>query len=98
MALEWASSADKHGIAHEDAIHALLHFVYEEREFEAPRPPATVAADLFIGPQQSAAAPLLEVMLERRPPSGLWVFHVMPLRAKFRDRMNTVLTARKEKL
>jgi len=56
-----------------------------------------MAADLFIGPQRSAVAPLLEVMLERRPPSGLWVFHVMPLRPKFRDRMNAALIARKEK-
>jgi hypothetical protein len=95
MAVTWAGSADKHGIAHEDAVHALTRFVYQERAFEAARPPATIAPDLYIGPQRSPAAPLLEVMLERRPPSGLWIFHVMELRPRFRARMNAARIARR---
>jgi hypothetical protein len=95
MAVTWADSASKHGIAHEDAVHALTHFIYQERAFEAARPPATVAPDLYIGPQRSRAVPLLEVMLERRPPSGLWIFHVMELRPAFRARMNAARIAQR---
>jgi len=97
MAVTWAGSADKHGVPHEDAMWALTHFVYEERGFEVARPPATVTPDLYIGPQRSRTAPLLEVMLERHPPSSLWIFHVMPLRPQFRARMNATKIAQKGK-
>lgn len=95
MALTWADSASKHGVPREDAVWALTYFIYEERGFEVARPPATVAPDLYIGPQRSRTAPLLEVMLERHPPSGLWIFHVMPLRPAFRARMNAAKITQK---
>lgn len=39
--------------------------------------------DLYIGPQRQRGAPLLEIMVERVPPRGLVVFHVMEARTKF---------------
>jgi len=74
MAVTWADSASKHGVPREDALWALTHFIYEERGFEVARPPATVAPDLYIGPQRSRTAPLLEVMLERHPPRACGYF------------------------
>ena len=87
MAVTWAEAADKHGIAHEDALHAMLHAVYVETEFDEPRPPAGIRPTLYIGPQRNAHAPLLEVMVEPRAPRGLHVFHVMPARKKHLARM-----------
>lgn len=49
----------KHGVSREDAMWALTHFIYEERGFEVARSPATVAPDLYIGPQRARTAPLL---------------------------------------
>ena len=37
MAISWAASADKHGVPHEDALHAIEHAVYVEVEFDEPR-------------------------------------------------------------
>jgi len=41
MGITWAPSADKHGIDHEDALHAIEHAYYVERELMSrgrPRP------------------------------------------------------------
>ncbi len=86
MGIEWAPSADKHGMPHEDALHAMCHALYVEQAFDAPGPPATVAPDLYIGPQRARTALLLEVRVERRRPRGLVVFHVMELRDKYKAR------------
>jgi hypothetical protein len=83
----WARSADKHGIAHEDALHAIANAVYFEEEFDDPRPPNDIRPHLYIGPQRRPGAPLLEVMVEVRPPRGLHVFHVMEARRKHLARM-----------
>ena len=87
MALTWAAAADKHGIAHEDAVHAMLNALYVETDFDEPRPPADIRPTLYIGPQRDRTAPLLEVMVEPRPPRDLHVFHVMPARRKHLSRM-----------
>ncbi|MFC9840905.1 hypothetical protein ACFVKB_45195 [Rhodococcus sp. NPDC127530] len=41
MAVEWVTSAEKHGIDHEDALHAIENAVYVEQEFDEPRVPGT---------------------------------------------------------
>ncbi|WP_380156174.1 hypothetical protein [Kineococcus sp. R86509] len=87
MALTWAAAADKHGIAHEDAVHAMLNALYVETDFDEPRPPADIRPTLYIGPQRDRTAPLLEVMVEPRPPRDLHVFHVMLARRKHLSRM-----------
>ncbi|GIG22067.1 hypothetical protein Cch01nite_27910 [Cellulomonas chitinilytica] len=87
MAISWAGSADRHGIAHEDTLHAIQHAVYVETEFDEPRIPGRIRPTLFIGPQRRRGAPLLEVMVEISPPRDLFVFHVMHARQKHLDRM-----------
>ena len=87
MALTWATAVDKHGIAHEDAVHAMLNALYVETDFDEPRPPADIRPTHYIGPQRDRTPPLLEVMVEPRPPRDLHVFHVMPARRKHLSRM-----------
>jgi hypothetical protein len=87
VAITWAPSADKHGIDREDAVHAIVNAYYVEREFDPPRPPATVRPTLFIGPPRQLGGALLEVMVEVTPPRDLHVFHVMVARPKHLDRM-----------
>ena len=88
VGVTWAASAAKHGVPREDALHAIAHAVYVELDFDEPRSPSTVRPHLYIGPQRDPSAPLLEVMVEVRPPRGLHVFHVMPARTKHLARMD----------
>lgn len=83
MALHWTSSADKHGVSREDAVHAMLHHHFHEPGFDEPRRPGSSRPDLFIGPPRDLGGPLIEVMTEQVPPRDVIVFHVMPARAKF---------------
>jgi hypothetical protein len=87
MAITWAPSADKHGIDREDALYAIMNAYYVEREFDEPRPPATVRPTLFIGPPRQLGGDLLEVMVEVTPPRDLHIFHVMIARKKHLERM-----------
>lgn len=87
MGVTWSAAADKHGVAREDALHAMVHALYVETAFDDPRPPATVRPTLYLGPQRDVRAPLLEVMVESTPPRDVHVFHVMPARAKHLARM-----------
>jgi hypothetical protein len=50
VAAEWANSADKHGIDHEDALYAIENAVYVEQEFDEPRVPGHAKPWLFIDP------------------------------------------------
>jgi hypothetical protein len=87
VAVTWSESADKHGIDHEDALHAIGHACYVEAEFDEPRTGGRVRPTLFIGPPRALGGPLLEVMVEVTPPRELHVFHVMLARPKHLDRM-----------
>lgn len=83
----WADSADKHGIDHEDALHAMMHACYVEQEFDGPRPPANRRPTLYIGPPRQLGGPLLEVMAVLTPPRDVFVFHVMLARPKMLELM-----------
>ncbi len=87
VGVTWSAAADKHGVPHEDALHAMVNAIYVETSFDDPRPPATISPTLYIGPQRDRSAPLLEVMVEATPPRGVHVFHVMPARGKHLARM-----------
>lgn len=87
VAVTWSASADKHGIAHEDALYAISHAHFVESEFGEPRIPGRVRPTLFIGPPRQLGGPLLEVMVEVAPPRSLHIFHVMIARQKHLDRM-----------
>lgn len=88
MAIVWAESADRHGVPHHEALHAIANAVYVEEEFDEPRVPGRIRPTLFIGPAATALqAPLLEVMVEMTPPRDLFIFHVMRARLKHLNRM-----------
>jgi hypothetical protein len=87
VGVTWSAAADKHGVSHEDALHAMVNAIYVETTFDDPRPPTTISPTLYIGPQRDRSAPLLEVMVESTPPRGVHIFHVMPARAKHLARM-----------
>lgn len=87
VAVTWASSADKHGIAHEDALHAIGNAHYVEEEFDEPRVPGHLRPALFIGPPRRLGGPVREVMAELVPLRGLYIFHAMPARQKHLSRM-----------
>jgi hypothetical protein len=77
VGITWADSADRHGIDHEDALHAMMNAYYVEQEFDEPRPPANLRPTLYIGPSRRLGGPLLEVMAVLTPPRDVFVFHVM---------------------
>ncbi len=83
MAVTWSASASKHGIDQADALHAVANALLHVPEFDEPRVPRGTKPHLFIGPPRQLGGPLLEVMLEMTPPRDLFLFHVMPARAKF---------------
>jgi hypothetical protein len=79
----WTDSADKHGVSHTDAAHAVAHSTYE-RHLNTDPDGWTVW--VFIGPEHSATTRELEVLLKfpPRPIAPMVVFHVMPLGPKYR--------------
>lgn len=81
MALTWTPSAAKHGIAREDALHAILNYQYRVREFDEPRAGSSGRPDLFIGKARDGST-LLEIMAVITPPDGFVIFHVMKAREK----------------
>jgi hypothetical protein len=78
VAVRWASSADKHGISHEQTLYAIGNAVRAVEEFDEPRVPG-VSPTLYIGPA-GPGGQLIEVLVVLTPPRDLFVFHVMPLR------------------
>jgi hypothetical protein len=79
VAVHWAASAAKHGIAREDALHAILNAVDHVESFDEPRMPGHNRPDLYIGPTRDRKR-MLEVMVEVSPPAHVSVFHVMEAR------------------
>lgn len=57
--MTWAASADKHGIQHEDALHAIRNASYIESEFDEPRIPGRVRPTLFIRTATPARRPVV---------------------------------------
>lgn len=82
MRLSWTDSASKHGVDRRDALNAMLNYYVHVPVFDEPRAGRATRPDLWIGPQRTLGAPLLEVMTEASA-SGLTVFHVMVARPKF---------------
>lgn len=92
MAIEWADSANKHGVPHEDALHALLHADLHVSGFGPSRDFGGFAPDGWIGPARSGEA--LEVFAVVGNDFRLFIFHVMPLRETTRVRLNRILEER----
>ena len=81
MAIIGLRSADKHGIAHEDAVHAMLFSVARVDEFGEPRLLGHNAPTLFLGSARARGV-ILEVMVEILNSGDVPVFHVMEARQK----------------
>ncbi len=79
MNIRWTSSADKHGVSHDDAINAVLYYHFHISPFGPSRVAGRGDPDLFIGPALDGT--LLEVMAEVTQ-GQLVVFHVMHARPK----------------
>jgi hypothetical protein len=84
MGIAWTNSADKHGVDREDALHAILNYIYRVQEFDEPRIDTPNRPDLFIGPTKDRRT-ILEVMAVITPPDGILIFHVMEARRKILD-------------
>ncbi|MGH4000347.1 MAG: hypothetical protein ACRDTJ_23130 [Pseudonocardiaceae bacterium] len=84
MAFQFRDSAFKHGVTSDEILFALTYPVHVEPEFDEARTGTGELADLFIGPSR-LGGPLLEVMVQRRLPRDLVVFHAMEARQKFLD-------------
>lgn len=87
MVPQWRSSADKHRVARQDAVHAILHKTYTDVLADEPRENGQVR--LFIGPRHAQALPEdeIEILVHEfpdQPGREAEVFHVSPLSAKFR--------------
>jgi len=81
MGVEWARSADKHGVARGDALHAMMN--YDARaELESDSDEQVV---VYIGHPHPQTERYLEVIAAHRPPRTIVIFHVMPLTDIFRD-------------
>ena len=78
MEIRWANSADKHGVPHDDAVHAVLFYVYRVAPYGESRVLGRPAPELFIGPGLSGR--WLEVVAEVTQ-GVLLVFHVMEARS-----------------
>jgi len=85
MAIRWTNSADKHDVAREDALHAMLNHYLYVAEFDEPRVEEAGRPDLYVGPPRQLGGDLIEVMVERIPPRDVVIFHVMIARQKFLD-------------
>src|SRR5690606_12246573 len=82
MAITWRDSAFKHGVTRDEVLYAMQNPVHVEPEFDESRDGTGEAAELFIGPRRLGGAPW-GVVVRRRLPRDLVVFHAMPARRKF---------------
>jgi hypothetical protein len=79
VGVRWAERADKHGIAHEDSLYAILNAVHVVPGFDESRVPGEPAPTLYIG-QAGRGGALIEVLAVTTEPRDVFVFHSMPLR------------------
>jgi hypothetical protein len=93
MAIEWASTADKHGVPHEDALHAVFNATWHVSNFEPSRIPGGIDPDGWIGPSRTGEE--LEVFAELGPAPRVFIFHVMPAREVTRQKFRRVMNRRK---
>ncbi|MDO5618805.1 hypothetical protein [Kocuria sp.] len=80
MALEFASTVDRHGIPRADTLHAMLN-AEASAEVEG-RPGETTM--VYVGHPHPQTDRWLEVIAAHRPPRTITVFHSMPLTDQYR--------------
>jgi len=80
VAVTFTPSADRHGIPHQDAIYAMIHFA--GREEVAGEPGRVTMA--YVGHPHAQTDRYIEVIAEVNPPDGVKIFHVMDLSDMYR--------------
>lgn len=84
MAIELTESAAKRGYTVQDVIYVIEHAYVVRPEFEVSRVPGHPSPTLWLGPSRDALNPIVEMFGEVLPPRTLRIFHMMPMREKFR--------------
>jgi hypothetical protein len=87
----WTDSADRHDVAHADALHAMRNPLVFIEEFDEARVEGhTRPVSLWIGRGRDGV--LLEVMAHlNRKAQDVLIFHVMELRPKTLDRARAIM-------
>lgn len=80
VGVTWAASADRHGISHDDAMHAILNPQGLDTLEEGPGGTVTV----FVGHPHPQTDQWIEVIARTVPPRTMVVFHVMELSDLYR--------------
>lgn len=86
MGIEWAGSADKWGISHEDALYAIQNAVYTSTKVKVNSGDPNGQRRVFVGPQHAQTERQIEVLVEMVG-AGFVVYHVMPLGPYYRQQM-----------
>lgn len=80
VAVEFLSSADKHGIPREDAVYAMMH--HQKSAVIVGRPEEETV--VYVGHPHGQTERFIEVIAAHRPPRTIVIFHAMPLTDMFR--------------
>lgn len=81
MAVQWTSSAAKHGISRDDALYAMTH---AEASAELDGHPGEVTM-VYVGHPHAQTTRYIEVIAAHRQPRDVVIFHVMELSDLYRD-------------
>jgi hypothetical protein len=92
----WADSADRHGVDHADALHAMKNAKTYVQRFDRSRVQGRDEwADLWIEPSRDGSV-TLEVFAHLDVKArDVLIFHVMPVRQKTRDRVQQIIEGRR---
>lgn len=85
LAIELTESAAKRGYTLEDALYLMEHNYVLRPEYEDSRVPGGARPWLWLGPSRDALNPVLEMFAEVVPPDTVSIFHLMPMRQRFRE-------------
>ena len=77
MGIQWADSALRHGLESEDVLYAIVNAVLYHPRHQIERSPDHGPVDLFVGPTRTGV--LIEVLIERRGPRNVIIFHALPI-------------------
>jgi hypothetical protein len=81
--IDWTTSADRHGIPHEDVIYAMRHATgHEEVQSPSARPGDKVF--VYVGHPHAQTERYIEVIAVHRHPRQVIVFHAMELSDHYR--------------
>lgn len=80
VAIEWADSADRHGIPREDALYAMSNAVASQQVEGLPGEVTVV----YVGHPHGQTERWIEVIAAHRPPRTITIFHVMDLGSLYR--------------